>query len=1166
MAIVILLGIWGSKRIVLEENIYAVLPGNSNLAKYERLIEKSSNGNRLIFILKSKNKNLDSLISVANELQETLENNVPDSLVSEISIVQNPTALLDYLNNVYENLAVYTDSTTLQNTDWSDEALREKVRSKLRTLFTPAGSIVKQSLMHDPFDLSAQTLYKLQQLQADKNFTITDNCIVSVDSSYLLGFVKLSANIKKDGQQTLLSNTIDSSLLNIKNAAVETNVFGAALIGEANAKRIKRDIMLTVNVASVLLLLVLALYFRSLKVLPGFILSGVLGGSAALFLMSFKQGTISVIALGMGSVLMGSIVDCSVHILTHLKKSGSAQITRKHLLAPVLASSITTSVAFLGLLLIGSSALNDLAIFAALSLFFGALFAIGVLPTLFEKVFAKPQTTRNIIDKIMAYPFHQNSVAVILCLLLIFVPLFFLKKVNFTRDLNELNYMPQHFREAQKKLNNASNTLQSSMLLLVEKNNLQDAITTTEKIQNDLPKTVTREEHSATDILLSEEKRKANFNYWKTFWTTEKIARVKTILSSEAEKLGLNLQVFTPFLEELGNPKFAEISEAELQIAQNYISVDTAKKSVVSTIVLKADKENKRKIKDLINADYPEVAVIDQSSMFEDLVVQVKNALEKIFWFLLIMIVCVLFVYFRNAESVLLSALPIFLSCATTVGLMGAFSIPFNMINIIVTIFIFGLSVDYTIFSLEEMVSDYREGTDNFKTGKSAILLSALTTFIGIGVLIFAKHPALHSIAAAGMVAIFSAFIYAIVFLPFLFDILVKVRVKSKFEPITLYSIYDTFIAYSVILFGAFALSVIGSILYLFIFIPFEKRQLFFHTLFNRYSNFYIKRVMFPGKKCVYENPTNEIFSKPALIISNHQSLIDTPIMVGLTTKLIILTKNWVRRASPFAVVARLADFYSVDKGLETVREQLRAKVANGFSIVVFPEGSRAEDKNLRRFHRGAFLFAEELQLDIVPVMIHDTIDTLHRNQIFGQRRQLHVNIGKRIAHNDISFGKDSRERFKNIREFYKKEFLEQRKNIETTAYYRERILSNFSYKGFDFLKEAKQTLNATDNFKLLDNAFKNDKKTLLIDETKGVLTLAQNLVNEHKNVTVLSAEKNIIKACFSASSKNVYYEKIEEIQHKFEQIIYVGKVQKLNTAGLLTEDGKVLFLSNGKV
>lgn len=1165
IAIVILLGIWGGKRMKLEENIYAVLPGSSNLAKYEQLIAKSANGNRLIFILKSEKKQLDSLIATANVLQETLETAVPDSLISEISITNNPATFLDYLSDVYQNLPSYTDSSTLQNTDWSEATLREKVSSKLRTLFTPAGAMVKQSLTRDPFDLSAPTLSRLQQLQADKNFTVTENCIVSTDSTYLLGFVKLSPNIKKEGQQKLLQTVVDSSLASIRSDEIKTHVFGAALIAEANAERIKSDIMLTVNIASVLLLLVLCLYYRSIRVLPGFLLSSILGGSAALFLLSFKQGTISVIALGMGSVLMGSIVDCSVHVLTHLKKTGDAALTRKHLRAPILASSITTSVAFLGLLLIGSPALNDLAIFAALSLFFGALFAIWVLPTLFEKVFSKEESKRNFIDKLMAFPFHKNRLAVSLCLLLIIIPLFFIQKVGFTKDLNELNYMPPRFAEAQNELNNASNTLQSSVLLLVEEDNLQHALSATQNVLDTL-QGLPIEVHSALDILLNEEKRQANFTHWKTFWTKEKIVRTKKILASEAEKLGLDLRVFAPFLAQLEAPEISQTYEMELQLAQNYISIDSATNSTISTIVLKVEKEDKSKIKDLVKAIFPNVAVIDQSGMFDDLVLQVKTSLKKISLFLLIMIVGVLFVYFRNPEVVLLSVLPIFLSCATTIGLMGALHIPFNMINIIVTIFIFGLAIDYTIFSLDALISDYREGGTNFQTGKSAILLSALTTFIGIGVLIFAKHPSLHSIATAGMVAIVSAFIYAIVFLPFLFDILVKNRTNKKFEPITFHGIYDTFVAYSVILFGSFALSVIGAVLYLFFFIPFEKRQLLFHTLFNRYSNFYIKRVMFPNEKCVYENPSGETFEKPALILSNHQSLIDTPIVVGLTTKIIILTKNWVRRASPFAVVARLADFYSVEKGLETVREQLKAKMANGFSIVVFPEGSRAEDKNLRRFHRGAFLFAEELELDIVPVMIHDTLDTLHRNQIFGQRRQLHVNIGKRIAYNDTSFGTESRERFKNIREFYKKEFFEQRKSIENTAYYHELILSNYKYKGVEILKEVKAVLKANSNFQSLDELFKNDKKTLLIDESNGVLTLAQNLVNEHKQVSILSSETNIIKACFSASDKNIYYENAERVHEKFEQIIYIASEQKLNVDGLLSENGKLIFLSNGKI
>ena len=48
----------------------------------------------------------------------------------------------------------------------------------------------------------------------------------------------------------------------------------------------------------------------------------------------------------------------------------------------------------------------------------------------------------------------------------------------------------------------------------------------------------------------------------------------------------------------------------------------------------------------------------------------------------------------------------------------------------------------------------------------------------------------------------------------------------------------------------------------------------------------------------------------------------------------------------------------------------LQAMVEKGYSIMIFPEGTRSEDCHIRRFHRGAFYLAEQLNLDIIPVKI----------------------------------------------------------------------------------------------------------------------------------------------------------------------------------------------------
>ena len=46
------------------------------------------------------------------------------------------------------------------------------------------------------------------------------------------------------------------------------------------------------------------------------------------------------------------------------------------------------------------------------------------------------------------------------------------------------------------------------------------------------------------------------------------------------------------------------------------------------------------------------------------------------------------------------------------------------------------------------------------------------------------------------------------------------------------------------------------------------------------------------------------------------------------------------------------------------------AKVNEGYSVMIFPEGTRSADCRIQRFHRGAFYLAEEMGLDILPVYI----------------------------------------------------------------------------------------------------------------------------------------------------------------------------------------------------
>lgn len=146
-----------------------------------------------------------------------------------------------------------------------------------------------------------------------------------------------------------------------------------------------------------------------------------------------------------------------------------------------------------------------------------------------------------------------------------------------------------------------------------------------------------------------------------------------------------------------------------------------------------------------------------------------------------------------------------------------------------------------------------------------------------------------------------------------------------------------------------------------------EKNKKRYHNVLQHKARFVINHV--PGTTFEYDNAVRERFTSPSVIICNHQSHLDLMAIMMLTPNLIILTKDWVWRNPFYGLVIRYADYLPVSEP-EEMMIKINDRVANGYSVVVFPEGTRSATCDILRFHRGAFKIAEELGLDIVPLFI----------------------------------------------------------------------------------------------------------------------------------------------------------------------------------------------------
>ena len=147
-----------------------------------------------------------------------------------------------------------------------------------------------------------------------------------------------------------------------------------------------------------------------------------------------------------------------------------------------------------------------------------------------------------------------------------------------------------------------------------------------------------------------------------------------------------------------------------------------------------------------------------------------------------------------------------------------------------------------------------------------------------------------------------------------------------------------------------------------------------------------------------------------------------------------------------------------------------------GYSIAIFPEGTRSEDCSILRFHKGAFYLAKELNVSIIPVMIHGFGYVLPKKYMLLKKGELHIEVLPRICTDNI----DYQELCKETRKMYKEKYSELCKEVETPNYYADEIINNYIYKGKDVLNAVRKSLAMNDNYKELISAVPETGNVLL--------------------------------------------------------------------------------------
>lgn len=113
-------------------------------------------------------------------------------------------------------------------------------------------------------------------------------------------------------------------------------------------------------------------------------------------------------------------------------------------------------------------------------------------------------------------------------------------------------------------------------------------------------------------------------------------------------------------------------------------------------------------------------------------------------------------------------------------------------------------------------------------------------------------------------------------------------------------------------------------------------------------------------------------FQSPVIFVANHCSSVD-PYLFGLLPMENAFITSWPFKIPFFSIVMQMAGYIHSEDGWETVLAKSKELLAEGCSIIVWPEGHRSEDGQIKRFKRGAFQIAVQTGVPIVPVCISGT-------------------------------------------------------------------------------------------------------------------------------------------------------------------------------------------------
>jgi predicted RND superfamily exporter protein len=159
----------------------------------------------------------------------------------------------------------------------------------------------------------------------------------------------------------------------------------------------------------------------------------------------------------------------------------------------------------------------------------------------------------------------------------------------------------------------------------------------------------------------------------------------------------------------------------------------------------------------------------------------------------MIAIIVVVIILFRHLRATVLALIPVLFGGLWTIAIMSLLEVDFNMANLIILPLFLGIAVDNGIHIVHRMFEspEAAEAPLAHSTGK-AIVLTSLTTMVGFGSLMVARHNGIFSLGLISVLAVSCSLVASLVVLPLILRLLpTHTLVSSSQTPYRRMALFD---------------------------------------------------------------------------------------------------------------------------------------------------------------------------------------------------------------------------------------------------------------------------------------------------------------------------------------------------------------------------------------